>query len=360
MASLRSLSRPGFGLIGLTVTTIGAGVLLVAFVLLDWFVGNEPNAVPSSDGIAPVTTLTFRDAYVAGTQDHLRVLTHDYVTWLGWALLFAAVLAAVVSSLPGARSNRWRVAGVIIGVGAAAVTYLACTFTVDGDPANRLSADIRAGFGDTKLGAKLALAGFLICALGAALGPFGARTGAAVSPDGRPWSRRRVGSVTALVAACVLLVLAFDFTDWYHQESSYDDRPSTSFDDLINLLGGRGASRLATAYFPTLAWLLLVAAVAVVVFANLRTALSSVMRAAGVLIGIVGVVLTYLAISRLFDVTSNPAGGHSVFHSTRSGPWLAFAGYLLCAVAAALSPPAPALSEESVAPSSDAPAHTGI
>jgi hypothetical protein len=156
-------------------------------------------------------------------------------------------------------------------------------------------------------------------------------------------TKRRVASIGVLAAGTVLLILALGQLSWYHQSSNRDAAPDTHFDDFINTLGGRDASALVDAYFPTLAWVLLAAAVVAVVVANLRTALTAPARIAGVVIGLAAVVLTYLALAQLFHVTYNPAATNSergVFLGSRPGLWCALVGYLLCAVAAAIAPPA--------------------
>lgn len=156
-------------------------------------------------------------------------------------------------------------------------------------------------------------------------------------------TKRSVGSLVMLVAGAVLLIGAFGRVSWYHQTSNHDAAPDTHFGDFINTLGGRSASGLVNAYFPTLAWLLLGVAAAVVVLANLGTAYTLALRAAGVVVGLAGIVLTYLALAQLFDVTYNPAATHSehgVFLGARAGLWFALTGYLLCAVAAAIAPAA--------------------
>ncbi|MEP7020695.1 MAG: hypothetical protein ABI808_08590 [Pseudonocardiales bacterium] len=337
--------RFGFGLPGLVITAGGTALLLLSFLFLDWFKGIDLAAPPRRDGIETTTSLTLREAYIASTQSRLGVLVHSYVSWLGWGLVLVVVLAAIASSLPGPRSNGWRVTGAVGGAGAVAATYFACHLSFASDPDSRLHVGASSGFTDTKLGPTVAFAGFLLCAVGATLGPIGARPAPAGeqarSESGGAARRRRVASLGVLAVGTTMLVIAFKIS-WYHTDR-YDADPQISFGDLINTGGGRPVPRISAAFFPTLAWVLVVAAVCVVAFANLRTALTPLMRAVGVLIGLSGVVLTYVALARLFTVTYNPAatnGQRSVFFSTSPGLWFGLSGYLLLAVAAAIAAPA--------------------
>ncbi|PZS28790.1 MAG: hypothetical protein DLM58_16585 [Pseudonocardiales bacterium] len=345
MAAAPGARRFGFGLPGLVITVAGTGLLLGSFLFLDWFEGTDLAASPRRDGIQTTTSLTLREAYIASTQSRLGVLVHSYVAWLGWGLVLVVVLAAIASGLPGPRSKGWRMAGVVVGAGGVAATYFACHLSFASDPDSRLRVWATSGFTDTKLGPKVAVAGFLLCAFGAALGPLGARpapSGEAARPEvGGAALSRGVASLAALAVGTTLLVIAFKIS-WYHTDR-YDADPQISFGDLINAAGGRPVPRISAAFIPTLAWVLVVAAVCVVAFANLRTALTPLFRAAGVLIGLSGVVLTYVALARLFTVTYNPAatnGQRSVFFSTSPGLWFGLTGYLLFAVAAAIAAPA--------------------
>lgn len=149
--------------------------------------------------------------------------------------------------------------------------------------------------------------------------------------------RRAAASLAVTGGAAILLFLAFTAATWYHQGTDYDEPPDYDFAKLVNNAHDPLTGSLPHAYFPMLAWLLVVIALVALVAANAGTPLTNVLRLTATAAGIAGIVLTYLALRSFFGTANNPAGGHGVLHASRIGLWAVFAGFALSTVAAALA-----------------------
>jgi hypothetical protein len=100
-----------------------------------------------------------------------------YFSWLGWVLLAAAVVAALISVLPTAATPAMRAVSVLIGLAGAGLTvWAADLFSVSGPLKQAVQTQF--SFSPTYsfwlkhsyLGAWFAVGGFLIVALGGLMG----------------------------------------------------------------------------------------------------------------------------------------------------------------------------------------------
>jgi hypothetical protein len=154
--------------------------------------------------------------------------------------------------------------------------------------------------------------------------------------------RRGLGlrGVALVVVGAALLIVSFRFLDWYSVARHVADRPSRiTFGTLhgnADQLTGAGA---APAYFDWLAWVLLIAVVAVGVAANLPLSFADPLRVLGFLIGLIGLAATYFAIAQLRNAQEAAGGAkHNVFYNSTWGMWAAFAGFAVAAIGAGLGP----------------------
>jgi hypothetical protein len=181
-------SRPGYravGVPGLIVTAIGAVLVLVAFIGLKWFRDGSGNPVFQNIGsdskfgnIADSFDEVKRqlaDTQNGGLAKYIHFgIADSYFGWLGWALLVVVLVAALLAVTPTASSIGLRAIGVVLGIGAAALTVWALKIvTVSGPIAAQLGGNAPT-WGDyvkqSGVGAWLAIGGFVLMAIGAALG----------------------------------------------------------------------------------------------------------------------------------------------------------------------------------------------
>ncbi|MDT4907682.1 MAG: hypothetical protein QOF87_3090 [Pseudonocardiales bacterium] len=155
MTTSRSMGTRGIALV-----LIGALALLISFTVLEWYPGSsQPSAVAH---------IRFADLHQASDFDLAPVLSGAYFGWLAWVLLLLVIAVGFAANVPTQASGVLRILGAAIGLGGVVATYYA------------LAGLSRRNEGDYPLhnasaGIWLALAGFLIAGLGAALGPMRAR-----------------------------------------------------------------------------------------------------------------------------------------------------------------------------------------
>ncbi|MGN6608583.1 MAG: hypothetical protein ACTHMS_16430 [Jatrophihabitans sp.] len=155
-------ARPGaagrsLGIVALVLTVLGAAAVVVGFTALNWFTGSDRSHF--SD-IGKVTK---------ALGDQANSFSDAYFHWLGWVLLAVAAVVAVVAALPSGFAAAARTLGVLIGLAAAGATVWALKFEGTGGPAfSEYIKHARAGF-------YVAGGGFLLIAIGAAVGPRRAR-----------------------------------------------------------------------------------------------------------------------------------------------------------------------------------------
>jgi hypothetical protein len=148
-----------------------------------------------------------------------------------------------------------------------------------------------------------------------------------------------VPGIALVLAGAVALMLSFTTTTWYAGQSSGPDSISritfSTLHHLTSIIPGAPSS--TKAYFGWLAWVLLLLGVIIGVAANVpwpvAPGASIALRVAGAVLGVLGMVVTYYAMHKLFA----PSGA-SVFTHSRAGLWLAFVGYAVIAAGAAIGP----------------------
>jgi hypothetical protein len=140
--------RRAIGVIGLAVAVVGVVLVAVSFVDLTWL---------TSSG----ATTSFADL-----RDHYRSapasVTALYFQWLGWALLAAVAILALLANVPTRLHPAWRVLGLVAGFAGVVLTF-------DAVYSGQISLDeLRKHAG---AGFWLAMAGFLLGGIGAVIGP---------------------------------------------------------------------------------------------------------------------------------------------------------------------------------------------
>jgi hypothetical protein len=149
----------GLGVVSVAVTVVGAALLVVAYTALNWYDGGGSSHV--SDLHSNIDS--------AGAFSYAAP-AKIYFGWLGWVLVVVAIAAALVAALP-VIGRVFQIVAPVVAVVALAMTFLAIRlFTNDtgvGGPPD--------GYGDflghASIGFYLALGGFLLVGIGAAIGP---------------------------------------------------------------------------------------------------------------------------------------------------------------------------------------------
>jgi len=141
-------SNEAFGIAGTVCALLGFVVLVVAFTALDWFKGG----------------ISFGDVHDSVTADNANAtgFATAYFGWLAWTFAIVAVLAAVGSCFPSPAVRALRITGVVIGIAAAGLSFLALNVS-DAASYSDWIKNARAGF-------YLAVGGYLLAAVGAAIG----------------------------------------------------------------------------------------------------------------------------------------------------------------------------------------------
>ena len=145
-----------------------------------------------------------------------------------------------------------------------------------------------------------------------------------------------VGLVVAIVGA-IVLISGF-FLNWYSQSGQ-----GVKFSDIHKDLNAAGslAPGLSKAYFGWLAWVLLALVIIAAVAANLPIGPSAlIFRIAAPVIGLLGVLLTLLALNSYFDKAKDVAGATDVgiFKHSAIGLYLTLAGFVVAGVAGVFGP----------------------
>jgi hypothetical protein len=142
-----------FGFVGAAIAVVGVVLGIISFVALDWV---------SQDG----QTATFSDLKdlinsAGGFGQSLPGDTEIYFKWLGWVLLIVSFVVALLACLPSPASPALRGLGVLLGLAGIGLTIWAIKGSDSWGDA----------FKDKGIGLWLALAGFLLIAIGSAVGP---------------------------------------------------------------------------------------------------------------------------------------------------------------------------------------------
>jgi hypothetical protein len=165
------------------IAAAGAITVVLAFTVLHWL-RDDPTDEAFSPPIYRESTFSrlHRDLTRAhdefSRQGALRYvhfgISYIYFGWLAWALFAVAVVGAFAAVLPSAFSGILRAAGLVIGLAAAGLTVWAIDLIHFSGPLEALSS-ASPGFGDylahAHAGFWVAVGGFLLLAVGAAMGP---------------------------------------------------------------------------------------------------------------------------------------------------------------------------------------------
>jgi hypothetical protein len=149
------------GALGVTLVVAGVVLVILAVASLQWY-RVDPGVDVAGSGF------TFRDLQQNADQLHAPVAA-AYFSWLAFALGLGALVAGVLANLPTVGTNVLRLVGFLIGVAGVVGTYYAL--------AQLFYAQRAAGgashsvLENASYGVWCALAGFLLAALGAVLGP---------------------------------------------------------------------------------------------------------------------------------------------------------------------------------------------
>ena len=185
-------SHQGFGVVGGAFVVIGAVLLVLGFTVLNWFRSDYSTFGGGGTGShfsgvhhrLDLAQRAFGQVPQFSKYIHLGIAP-TYFSWLGWVLLVAAIVLGLAAVAPlGAASAPARILGVVVALAGIGLTLWALDLLrIDGPIAQRLAPDqnIPSYFDyikHTSFGAWAALAGFLLIAIGALIGP-GRTTGPA-------------------------------------------------------------------------------------------------------------------------------------------------------------------------------------
>ena len=150
----------------------------------------------------------------------------------------------------------------------------------------------------------------------------------------------RLPGVALVLAGAVLILVSFGFLDWYDVPArGADSVGNATFGHLQSLADQLSGAGSAHAYFGWLGWVLLIALILAGVAANVPFSAADPCRVAGFLLGLAGLVITYLAVTQLHNAqVAAGAAKHSVFYNSTWGLWAALVGFALGAVGAVLGP----------------------
>jgi hypothetical protein len=163
MARLDPGPSQGFGVFGAVTAAIGAIAVVVSFFALDWFTkGTEPHS-------------HFKDVHdVLNEVGPLAAGTAKaYFSWLGWALLVAVAVIALVANMPSPLATPFRIIGALAAAATIGVTFLAIKLI--SAPAGERAEPYSEYLKHTRIGFYVAIAGFLVMGIGAVIGPRGRR-----------------------------------------------------------------------------------------------------------------------------------------------------------------------------------------
>ncbi len=142
-----------FGIVGTVLALLGGVILIVSFTALDWF-----SQSVSGGGTA---SLSFSD--ISDRSDSLTGFASAYFGWLAWLFLIVVVVAGVLASVPSPALRAFRIVGVVVGLAAAGLTFLAIKLGDGPSYTDFLK--------NTSIGFYFAVVGFVVAGIGAAIGP---------------------------------------------------------------------------------------------------------------------------------------------------------------------------------------------
>ncbi|MGI8677304.1 MAG: hypothetical protein ACR2LX_01170 [Jatrophihabitans sp.] len=139
-----------FGIVGMVLGLLGGVVLIVSFTALDWYKGSNSSFSGVHDRLN-------------GAGDAAKGFAAAYFSWFAWTFLIVSVLAAVGSSFPSPALRAARVIGVVTAFAAAGLSFLAVQLADQPSYLDYLK--------NARIGFYLAVIGFVLVGIGAAIGP---------------------------------------------------------------------------------------------------------------------------------------------------------------------------------------------
>jgi hypothetical protein len=136
-----------YGIVGTVLTLLGGICVVVALTGLNWFKGG----------------VSFSDLHDAASNDKLSGFASAYFGWLAWTFLIVVVIAGVLASAPTPALRIFRIIGIVVGLAAAGLSFLAVDYRNAGNYSDYLS--------NARVGFYLAVFGFLLAGIGAGIGP---------------------------------------------------------------------------------------------------------------------------------------------------------------------------------------------
>ena len=144
---------------------------------------------------------------------------------------------------------------------------------------------------------------------------------------------RAIVGAALVIAGCVSGVLSFGYLDWYDVPARADTASDITFSALRHSADQLHGTGIARVYFGGVVLPLLIVLVASGVLANGPLGPTAALRVVGFTVGLVGVVLTYLAITQLHNAqVAAGAPAHSVFYNSTWGLWLMLGGFAAAAI----------------------------
>jgi hypothetical protein len=154
-------SGASIGVVGLAAVVLGAVLVLVSFTALSWYGGGR--------GADSAGAAKFGDLHTLATAVAGSGLGRTYFSWLAWILLILVIVIGLAANIPSPGTGALRGIGLVVGGAAAVLTYLAVAKLFDA--VHALGGTQVGVFDHAQPGLYLALAGFLLAGVGAAIGP---------------------------------------------------------------------------------------------------------------------------------------------------------------------------------------------
>lgn len=136
-----------FGIASMVCSLLGAILTIVCLTSLQWF---------SVDG----GSRSFSDI---GDYSTIAGFAKAYFGWFAWTFLIISTISAVAASFPSPALRALRVLGVVAAFATAGLSFLAVQVNTARSYVDWL--------GDARIGFYLAIAGFIVIGVGAAIGP---------------------------------------------------------------------------------------------------------------------------------------------------------------------------------------------
>lgn len=149
------------GVPGIVLMIAGAIMLLVSFTSANWYRGSQ--GADAVDGIG------FSDLHHNLDAFDAPAASRAYFGWVAWLLLILLILVGLMANLPSRRADGLRMTGFVLGLVGAAFTYYALSRYVQA-LTDRGASQGRA-LDHAQSGIWLALIGYVLAGIGAAIGP---------------------------------------------------------------------------------------------------------------------------------------------------------------------------------------------